>query len=142
MRGIGIRYCNILACLLLLLLIANNTLYAENETEAPIQEVFRSDLVFPQEQGEMQFTVAPYFLNSENGSSELFFPLGIEYGLTDSWQVELEAASRLWHKNAVENSGNNSVQYELSTMYSFMNLQDSEFHSAVGIEIEHSTANV
>ena len=140
MDKIKVIYYYARVSLLILLLISNNTLYAENETEGPIQEVFRSDLVFPQEKGEIQFTAAPYYLNFESGGSELFFPLGIEYGLTDSWQFELEADSRLWHKNAVESSGNSFVQYELSTMYSFMNILDSDFHSALGIEVEHSTA--
>src|SRR5215469_10045714 len=52
-----------------------------------LEELFQSETVYPQEKGEFQLTLMPRFLDHRHGNA-FVSPVGFEYGLTDSWQVE------------------------------------------------------
>ncbi len=57
--------------------------------EQPIQEVFQTELVYPQERGEVQLTFSPRY--GKGGGQSLFqAPVSVEYGITKNWQVEVE----------------------------------------------------
>jgi hypothetical protein len=56
---------------------------AQESYEQPLQEVFQTDLVYPQERGEVQITFAPQFAQ-ENQRDLLHYSVGIEYGLTEA----------------------------------------------------------
>ena len=104
------------------------------EPRQPLQELIRTEVVYPQEKGELQLTLLSRAGKAVNGSS-LSFPIEIEYGLTDAWQVGLELGtySRVRNSDAVS-SGRGSVS--LATKYSFMNINGSDVHAAVGMEAE------
>jgi hypothetical protein len=55
----------------------------------PIQEMFQSNLVYPQEKDEIQFTLLPSFRKSasSNNARTLF---EVEYGITDALQIIFE----------------------------------------------------
>ncbi len=126
--------CSVYIFIFLSLLSFEQKIYAENEQSEQIQEVFRSELVFPQEEGEIQFTLAPYYLQNGDNISEIIFPFGIEYGITDQLQIEIETERTYFQENS-DNLKYVSQEYEISVMYSFMNFSDSQFHTAVGSEI-------
>jgi hypothetical protein len=73
-------------------------LWAEEEEQKsyiqPLNEVFQTETIYPQEQGEVQLQISPTF--SEGNNRKLFkVPLSIEYGITDFWQVGVEWDSHI-----------------------------------------------
>lgn len=109
--------------------------------EQPIKELFQTDLVYPQEKGEVQLTLAPRF-HRAGKSRSLMFPLRIEYGITDAWQVGL-GGEIFKHRNPDEGSTTSGIgDLEIGTKYSFMNIADSNFHAAVGFDILFPTGDI
>lgn len=112
-----------------------------DEREQPVQEVFQTALVYPQERGEVQLTYASRFSKGK-GHSSLQTPLSLEYGITDRWQVEIEwnALSRRTETGEAATRGRGDLQ--IGTQYSFMNMRRSNFHSAVGFEVSLPTGSL
>ena len=105
-----------------------------DEPRQPLQELIRTEVVYPQEKGELQLTLLSTADKGRNGSV-LVFPLEVEFGLTDAWQVGLEwgTYSRVRSGDAVS-SGRGGLA--VGTKYSFMNINGSDVHAAVGLEME------
>jgi hypothetical protein len=105
-----------------------------DEPRQPLQELIRTEVVYPQEKGELQLTFLSTADKGRNGSV-LGFPLEVEFGLTDAWQVGLELStySRVRSGDAVA-SGRGGLA--VGTKYSFMNINGSDVHAAVGLEME------
>jgi hypothetical protein len=101
----------------------------------PLQELIRTEVVYPQEKGELQLTLLSTADKVRNDGSVLAFPLEVEFGLTDAWQVGLEwgTYSRVTKGDAVS-SGRGGLA--VGTKYSFMNIKGSDVHAAVGLEAE------
>jgi hypothetical protein len=124
------RYYLFVLLLLLCSVIGFSSVEDEEEREylQPLEELFISESVYPQEAGEIQLS----FLTIYNKSKVLDnygFPLTIEYGITDSLQVEVEL-------NSFKEKGTFRFnQIEIGTKYSFMNIKGLKLHSAVGFEI-------
>lgn len=113
---------------------------AQTPNEQPLQELFQTETVYPQEKGETQLTFVSKF--SRNREHRLFeMPLGIEYGLTDKWQVGLEWAvtSRL---TTDDTKTRGPGDLRVGTKYSWMNIRHSNFHAAAGFELGLPTGNV
>ena len=55
----------------------------------PIQELFQSNLVYPQEKDEIQFTLFPSFRKNQNTQKTRTL-FEVEYGITDALQVIFE----------------------------------------------------
>jgi hypothetical protein len=104
------------------------------EPRQPLQELILTEVVFPQEKGELQLTLLSRTDKAQNGSA-LVFPLEVEFGLTDAWQVGLEwgTYSRVRNGDAVS-SGRGGLA--VGTKYSFMHINGSDVHAAVGLEME------
>jgi len=101
----------------------------------PIQEMFQSNLVYPQEKDEIQFTLFPSFKKSQNAQNirTLF---EVEYGITDALQVIFEWDGLLY-KNprstpAIAGVGN----IEVGAQYSWMGMGDGNTHFSFGNLIE------
>jgi hypothetical protein len=109
--------------------------------EQPIQEVFQTGLVYPQERGEVQLSYTSRFSKGKAHSS-LQRPMNLEYGITDRWQIEIEwnAMSRRTETGAAPIHGKGDLR--IGTQYSFMNMRGSNFHSAVGLEVSFPTGNI
>ena len=102
------------------------------DTRLPLQELIRTRVVYPQERGEIQITAKSLF-DGGPAARSLEFPLGIEYGLTDKWQVELEWSAL----NRVSSAGESAVESgrpSIGSQYSFMNILGSRVHTMVGAE--------
>jgi hypothetical protein len=105
---------------------------AQDERDQPLQEVFQTELVYPQEKGAFQLASTLTFgrVNKKFSSD-----LTVEYGLTRAWQIDLQwesfARKETQDGLMIQGSGDLSV----GTKYSFMNLLGSNFHSAIGFEL-------
>jgi hypothetical protein len=100
----------------------------------PIQELIRTEVVYPQEKGEFQLTLRSTADKGRHGSV-FAFPIQAEFGLTDAWQLEVEwrSYSRV-RAGDVVSSGLGA--YSIGTKYSFMNIGGSGLHAAVGLELD------
>ena len=118
--------------------------WAEEEKKAyvqPLNEVFQTETVYTQEQGEVQLQLSPNF--REGRQRNLFqIPLTIEYGITDFWQVEVAWDTHV-NRNPISGSTTRgSGDLEIATKYSFMSIGESNYHAAIGLEIGISTGNI
>lgn len=112
----------------------------EEESKQPIQEVFQTELVYPQEKGEIQLTVVPRFQEGDDRDVYGLFPFVVEYGFTDYWQIELEWDAFV-HQRAADGNSSGIGDLEIGTKLSWMNILDSNFHAAVGLGIGLPTGN-
>src|SRR5580658_5999826 len=60
-----------------------------NTAERPIEELFKTDVVYPERKGELEVELASIYQNHADAET-LTIPLSLEYGLNDRWQVEAE----------------------------------------------------
>lgn len=99
-----------------------------------LNEVFQTDLVYPQDQGEVQLGLEPNF--SEGDERDVFqLPFAVEYGITDDWQVSLEWNAHVNRNPSEGNTTSGVGDLELGTQYSFMNIAEPEIHAALAFEI-------
>ena len=106
-----------------------------------LQELFNTRTVFPQETDEIQLSLFPIFQKNSAGKETTIIG-EFEYGLTDSWQVELG-----WEIYKIRNpddapSTNGIGNFEIGTKYSFMNMDETDFSMALGFEIEFPTGDI
>lgn len=107
----------------------------------PIQEVFQSDLLYPQEKNEIQFSLLPKF-KSQSGENRYQIEFEVEYGFTDAWQLQLEWDG-LIHRELFRVSDQTGVgDFSIGTQYSFMGLQDGYSHAALGFNFGVPAGNV
>ena len=107
----------------------------------PVQEVFQTGLVYPQERGEVQLSFTSRF-SKRNDHSSLQTPLNLEYGITDRWQFEIEWNAMSSRSETGETTTRGRGDLSIGTQYSFMNMRRSNFHSAIGFEISLPTGSV
>jgi hypothetical protein len=103
----------------------------------PLQELFGTEVVYPQGRGELQTTFG-YWFEQGDAAHAAGLPVSIEYGLTDSWQIGIEwlAFSRVSVPGATGVSGIGGVA--AGTKYSVMNVRGSGVHAAAGIDLTFS----
>lgn len=112
------------------------------DKDQPLQEVFQTELVYPQEKGEFQLTFGSRFSRGADQRSN-DIPTRLEYGITEKWQVEVE-----WNANSrfrpapLAETENGVGDVGISTKYSFLNIRGSNFHSAVSFEAEFPTGDI
>lgn len=105
-----------------------------------LEELFQSEVVFPQEEGEIQLTVAPrYQWNREARRTEV--GVGIEYGITDAFQIGAEWASFARHAPAGGGAEQGIGDLDLAARYSWMNINGSHLHAALGVEVTLPTGD-
>src|SRR3979409_1295260 len=121
-----------IAVLLALTAGSNSKAMAQIVRDQPLQEVFQTELVYPQEKGAFQFTSASTFGTVNKKFSH---ELAVEYGLTHAWQIGLqwESFARKTNEDGLISRGSGDLR--LDTKNSFMNMRGSNFHSAVGFEL-------
>jgi hypothetical protein len=98
----------------------------------PLQELTLTEVVYTQEKGELQLSLASVFDNGR-GRDSITIPLSVEYGLTDRWQVGLEWSS-ITHQRFIGRALTETGGFSIGTKYSFMNIGGSQTHAAVGVE--------
>ena len=118
---------------LLIVLAPAPTLLAQDGGDPALEEVFQSELAYPQERGELQITVAPR-VGRRGDEASRGLPLVLEYGVTDAWAVEAE-----WHLlQELDESGETTAgvgDLEIGARWSRLDLGGSGLHLAAGLEI-------
>jgi hypothetical protein len=106
---------------------------AQTERPQPIQELFFTETVYPQDRGEVQLTITS--LIDRTGSEEAgLLPVSFELGLTDRWQVEAGWAG---YASTLQSPMDfQTARYSIGTKYSFMDIGHSHVHAAVGFDVE------
>lgn len=92
-----------------------------------VQELLRSEVVYPQEKEELQVSFAATW---EPRKSVLRTPLSVEYGLTTAWQLGMRVDGVRGKSRIMAESAGFGIRR------SFMDLRGSGFHMAVGLEVE------
>jgi hypothetical protein len=112
-----------------------------NRVKRPIEELFKTDVIYPQEVGELELELASAYQNHA-GEDKWTLPVSLEYGLTDSWQVEggWDSLVQRYPKNQTVVRGVGDL--ELGTQYSFMNISGSSFHIAPRFSIQVPVGDV
>jgi hypothetical protein len=112
-----------------------------NRVKRPIEELFKTDVVYPQAQGELELEVASVYENHAGGDIWTI-PLSMEYGMNDRWQVEAEWNSLVERFPANHSAALGVGDLEVGTQYSFMNIGGSSFHIAPRFSIEAPLGDV
>jgi len=119
--------------MIILLFLGAHPLCAQVMDERPLQEVFRTELVYTQDRGEFQTTAG--FSAQSNQGTLLLWPLQAEYGLTNSRQVQFESGGWQHRIQLGEPTVAGVGDLSLGTKYSFMNIYGPPFHGAVSLNI-------
>lgn len=115
--------------------IVSSAAFADSENSGtvpqPIQEMFQSNLVYPQEEDEIQFTLFPSFRKSDS-SKNVRTLFEVEYGITDAFQIIFE-----WDGLLSQNPNNSPTvsgpgNIEVGAQYSWMGLGDGNTHFSFG----------
>jgi len=112
------------------------------ENEQPtqlVQEVFQTELVYPQDQGEVQLTARSIW-NDEREGRSTEGSLAVEYGLTDAWQLEMAVPGVDLRPDGGDSSSGLG-DLEVGTKYAFMNIGGSHLHAAVGVDVTLPTGD-
>jgi hypothetical protein len=111
----------------------------QGEARQPVQELFLTETVYPQDKHELQITVRTFFDRSRTSLDRLL-PLAVEYGLTDRWQVEGSWEGYTRH-GAVGHLPLRTARVSVGTKYSVKNVHGSPIHAALGIDAEFPHEN-
>ena len=107
---------------------------AAQERPQPLQELFFTEVVYPQSRHELQLTLGSLVDRARPDRAALV-PFSIEYGLTDRWQIEAGWDGYTRFRTAPFRQLR-TARMSLGTKYSLMNIAHSPVHAAAGIEVE------
>lgn len=134
---------NVFALLFIAFLVKET--YSQTEEKdylEPLQEVFQTELVFPQAKGEIQITLTPSFKDNDN-SQITATKTAIEYGITDNFQVGLEF-DLFTNLNPISGKSEQDIggELELNTKYAFMNIGKKQLHIATFFAVSFPTGDI
>ena len=128
------------AILVVGLLVLPRTAAGQDERSQPLQELFLTEVVYPQEKGEIQLMLGSLLDRSPSDLPALL-PLAIEYGLTNRWQIEAGwDGYTQFHRSPVTHL--RTARFSVGTKYSVMNIAHSPVHAAFGVDVEFPSADV
>jgi len=106
----------------------------------PLQELFFTEVVYPQERHEVQLTFGAFVDRTRSDKSALA-PVSVEFGLTNRWQIEAgwDGYSR-YHDDPWQHV--RTERLSLGTKYSFMHIAGTPLHAAMGLDVEFTRAAV
>jgi hypothetical protein len=108
--------------------------HAQSNNEQQVQEVFQTELVYPQQKGELQLTTGLTF--RKNLRVRLVqVPVSLEYGITDRWQISAQWDGLNSIHPVLGRPLLRSGDLSIGTKYSFMNVANTNLHLAVGFEL-------
>ena len=113
----------------------------EGIKQQPLQELFQTDVVYPQEAGEWQFTLAPVF-RREGAADVSEISASVEYGLTDAWQVGVGWSPLMRRNPEIGRTTRGIGDVELGTKYSFLNIDGSSFHAAARFSVHLPSGSI
>lgn len=120
--------------------IAFATVDNENN-EQLLQDVFRTELVYPEEKGNLEFSFAPTFLKQID-QKNLIFPLELEYGLTNAWTINFFGETFVTHYPNQGPRTTGAGDIGLGTKYSFMHIHHTNDSVALNFEMSFPTGNI
>ena len=97
--------------------------------------MFQSNLVYPQEKDEIQFTLFPSFSKNLSGQKTRTL-FEVEYGITDAFQVIFEWDGLLYQNPSTGPTIAGPGNIEVGAQYSWMGLGDGNTHFSFGNLIE------
>ena len=103
----------------------------------PLNDFFLSDSVFPQEQGEWQVSVGADFAKADGVRGSTLMT-GLEYGITDSFQVEIEHTPYIRVEEDGEDTRQGKGNTALGFQKSWMNIGGSA--NSIALAYEHEFA--
>ena len=108
----------------------------EERRPQPVQELFFTEVVYPQEKGEIQLTFGTLVDRSGGRTDKsALMPLSIEYGLTNRWQIQAGWDGHTqFHNSPFKNI--RTARVSVGTKYSWMNIARSPVHAAFGMDVE------
>lgn len=131
-------HAGLAVAIVLVVVLVPCRLFAQDSRPQPIQELFLTEVVYPQAKGEIQITLGTLLDRSRDDRSALM-PLSIEYGLTDRWQIEGSwDGYTQFHQNPFRQL--RSARASVGTKYSFMNVAGSRAHASIGVDVEFPDA--
>ncbi len=126
---------------LVLLCLAAVRCVAQQPDRQPVQEVFRTDLVYTQDRGEIQITSG---INSvwSHGDRVFAMPVQTEYGLTDTWQLQLEWDGWQHIKPFGDPASAGAGDVSVGVKRSLMNLRRTNSHLALTFDLGLPTGDL
>jgi hypothetical protein len=112
---------------------------SQEASRQPLQELFLTEVVYPQQKGEIQLTLGCLVDRSRSDLSALM-PLAVEYGLTDRWQIEAGWDGYTQFERAPFRRLR-TARVSIGTKYSLMNIAHSGVHAAFGGDVEFPNAD-
>lgn len=102
-----------------------------HQVPQPIQEMFQSNLVYPQEKDEIQFTLFPSFSKNQRAKKARTL-FEVEYGVTDAFQIIFEWDGLLYQNPKAGPTISGPGNIEIGAQYSWMGLGDGNTHFSFG----------
>ena len=110
------------------------TAQAQQKLEPPVQELFFTEVVYPQDEGETQVTIGLVVDRSRPERGTLM-PVSIEYGITGRWQIDAGwDGFTQFHTSPLHNL--QTARFSVGTKYSLLNIGQRPVHVAIGIDAE------
>ncbi len=132
-----VRAAVVVTCTSLLAVAVPQTAAAECEkahTHRPVEDLFASDVVYLQEQGEVQLEVKPARTRA-GGVRTSTLEADIEYGPRDWWQIETEWEAREWIR-ATDGTVTSQVgDIAVGTRFGWRCIGGSPYHLSVGTDV-------
>lgn len=111
----------------------------EDEDEALLEEILGASLVYPQEKGELQLTLAPSFRNQDTGN-QIVLGTVVEIGFTDALQAELEWDAIVVDQPDEGDGDAKSGTMEIEILYAFMNPGGAPWSTALSAGLQFPTS--
>lgn len=105
-----------------------------------LQELFQSETVIPQEENELQITLAPQFVREADGRGWRV-PLRMEYGLTNSFQIQADWLAYVSNRPDDEPAVHGTGDVEVGGRYTWMHVAGSNAHAALGLDFTIPTGD-
>jgi len=128
----------------LLAVAAPQTLFAQCEkahTHRVVEDLFASDVVYLQEQGEVQLEVKPA-RTRRGGVRTSTLETDIEYGARDWWQIETEWGTREWTRAAGGTVTSQVGDIGVGTRFGWRCVGGSPYHLSVGMDVSIPSATI
>jgi hypothetical protein len=103
-------------------------------THRPVEDLFASDVVYLQEQGEVQIEVKPA-RTRERGLRSTTLEADVEYGPRDWWQIESEWDAREWTRAADGSVTAQVGDIGVGTRFGWRCLGGSAYHLSLGMDV-------
>lgn len=105
-----------------------------------INELFQSNVVYTQEQNELEVTFRLAYLNGAD-SDHWLLPIELEYGITDNLQVEVEWTVYARDDPDIDTSADGVGDFSLGLQYSWLKIGNKPLHAAVALEVVFDTGD-